>query len=175
MDAVVSPLDQPAVQSVQGHDRFLSILFEDGRQVDSATEPACFRDLNLDQIVRAATAPKVEYNLAPFFYSILGDLDAIKYRHEVFRDLDDPDIAEAVESFALRMREVRKHLEQANKLYYRYQKEGWCQSAWERDPGSACKRDPSEAAHGATSWPLGGGQARFLKRQLSLPVSTMSQ
>jgi hypothetical protein len=125
MDAAVSSLDQRAVQSVQRHDRFLSILFADGRQVDAAKEPGCFRDLNLDQIVRAVTAPKLEYNLAPFFYSILGDLDAIKYRHEVFRDLDNPDIAEALQAFASSMREVREHLAQAKKLYYRLQKEGW--------------------------------------------------
>ena len=65
-----------------------------------------------------------------------------------------------------------------------------CQSALERDPGSACNRDPSRGGRSARrSWSglrrradRGGAwvwgpddQARFLKRQLSLPVSTMSQ
>ena len=65
-----------------------------------------------------------------------------------------------------------------------------CQSALERDPLSAPKRDPSDAVffgcrivaepkaeqRSDSRWRFPrDDQARFLKRQLSLPVSTMSQ
>ena len=65
-----------------------------------------------------------------------------------------------------------------------------CDPAWKRDPGSAGKRDPFASvcrpgperlgaggggALGAGALWFGLGQARFLKRQLSLPVSTISQ
>ncbi len=80
-----------------------------------------------------------------------------------------------------------------------------CQSALKFDPGSACKVDPGRrAVHGVHRGPVhrgvtatsltercaavpvgpegeprgevrGGDQARFLTRQLSLPVSMMSQ
>ncbi|NJO56490.1 MAG: hypothetical protein HC834_09355, partial [Rhodospirillales bacterium] len=68
-----------------------------------------------------------------------------------------------------------------------------CQSASERDPRSACNRDPLDrwasvaeqpvpGVHGRGLLTPGGGavvgsaaQLRLLSRQLSLPVSTMSQ
>jgi hypothetical protein len=63
-----------------------------------------------------------------------------------------------------------------------------CQSASERDPGSACNKDPL-GSHGmrrgvtarsrrrnvVTPRRSRPDQTRFLKRQLSLPVSMMSQ
>jgi DNA mismatch repair protein MutS len=92
------------------------------QQVDA---PSFFVDLNLDQIVDAVTAGWADYNLKPFFHVPLNRIDAIRYRHEVFQDLESPKLFEHVRSFAQRMREVREHLAQANKLYYQYQKEAW--------------------------------------------------
>jgi DNA mismatch repair ATPase MutS len=107
---------------------FHSILFE--KTEDSITKetleaPVFFIDLNLDQIIDAVTAGKQEYNLKPFFYTPLNDVDAIKYRHEIFRDLESKNLFESIKSFAQKMRTMREHLAQANKLYYKYQKERW--------------------------------------------------
>ena len=78
--------------------------------------PVFFVDLNLDQIIDAITAGKQEYNLKPFFYTSLTDIDAIKYRHEIIRDLENEILFEHIKVFAQKMRAMREHLVQANKL-----------------------------------------------------------
>jgi DNA mismatch repair protein MutS len=84
-----------------------------------------FADLNLDQVVDTITAGRDEYNLKPFFYTLLSDIDAVAYRHEILRDLEQKELAGHVRRFAQRLREMRKHLAQSDKLYYRRQKESW--------------------------------------------------
>jgi len=107
---------------------FRSILFEkpeDGIKDETIEAPAFFVDLNLDQIVDAIARGNPEYNLKPFFYNPLHDVDAVQYRHEVFRDLENENLFEHIKSFARKMRTMRQHLAQADKRYYKYQKERW--------------------------------------------------
>ena len=107
---------------------FHSILFDetdDSATRETAEAPECFADLNLDQIIDAITIGRQEYNLKPFFYTPLTDIDAIIYRHEVMRDLEDAFLFESIRSFAQRMRTMREYLAQGDKLRYRYQKERW--------------------------------------------------
>lgn len=87
--------------------------------------PEFFADLNCDQIVDAITAGRDEYNLKPLFYAGLPRVEAIKYRHEVMQELDHPPLYERVCAFAGRMREVRQHLVQTQKMHYKEQKEAW--------------------------------------------------
>jgi hypothetical protein len=103
---------------------FSSILHQ-GAPGEMPEPPGFFADLNLDQIVDAITAGKDEYSLKPFFYAPLKTVDAISYRHEIFRDLETGELLEKLEFFAKKMRTMREHLAQANKLGYRYQKESW--------------------------------------------------
>ena len=107
---------------------FRSILnpsLEDNAKADMSEPPAYFADLNLDQIVASIAAGKQEYNLGPFFYEALKSRDAIEYRQEVMRDLENDAYYGAVTRFANAMRLVREHLGQAGKLHYKYQKEAW--------------------------------------------------
>jgi DNA mismatch repair protein MutS len=55
----------------------------------------------------------------------LKDIGAIQYRHEIMQDLENPLLHEHVTSFARKMRTMRGHVAQAEKLYYKYQKEAW--------------------------------------------------
>jgi hypothetical protein len=87
--------------------------------------PAYFADLNLDQIVASITADKKEYNLAPFFHEPLRSREAIQYRQEAMRDLEDPTRYDAIARFADTMRSVREHLTQAGKLSSKCQKQAW--------------------------------------------------
>jgi DNA mismatch repair ATPase MutS len=107
---------------------FHSILFEktgDGIKKETLEAPVFFVDLNLDQIIDAITAGRQEYNLRPFFYTPLNDIDTIKYRHEIMLDLENVILFEHVKSFSQKMRAMSAHLAQADKLHHKYQKEKW--------------------------------------------------
>ncbi len=108
--------------------RFHSILFdqfEGSVEVAELEEPSFFADLNLDQVLESMTTGRKEYDLKPFFYAPLHDVAAVKYRHEVLRDLEKHAVFESVRAFAQRMRRMREHLAQAEKLHYECQKERW--------------------------------------------------
>ncbi len=103
---------------------FQSILFPWPRRAPLAiTPPPCFKDLNLGQVVDAITANSQEYDLAPFFYTHLEDLDAIVYRQEVMHDLLSPGLLASIQAFAAGMRTVRRHLNPEEKLYYTRQQQ----------------------------------------------------
>lgn len=106
----------------------LSVLFaepDDRAEPLPIDPPAFFADLNLDQIVDAITGNWADYELKPFFHAPLRRTDAVRYRHEVFRDLENPAVSACVRSFAQCMRGVREHLNQAHKLRYQHQQEAW--------------------------------------------------
>jgi DNA mismatch repair protein MutS len=107
---------------------FNSILSEgseDGAIKATPGAPEFFVDLNLDQIVDAITIAKEEYNLRPLFYGSLKDLNTIRYRQEVMRDLENKQTFDHITAFAKQMRIMREHLEQSAKLNHKYQKESW--------------------------------------------------
>lgn len=85
--------------------------------------PQYFRDLNLDQIVEAITLGKEEYGLKPFFYTPVEDVDTVHFRHEVMQDLENPQLMKAVKQFAARITDIRRHIRDAGKLYYKLQRE----------------------------------------------------
>ncbi len=105
-----------------------SVLFgrlEDRARVESASQPDFFRDLNLDQVVATVIAGRDEYELEPFFHVPLHDEDAVRYRHEVFGDLERQPVLTCVQAFAQQMRSMRQQLATSEKLRHPYQKEGW--------------------------------------------------
>ncbi len=91
---------------------------------ESTDVPEFFVDLNLDQVVDAITARKQEYNLKPFFFSPLDDVDAIEYRQEVFQDLEVESLLTKIKSFAEKMVLIRRYINMASKLYYKFHREG---------------------------------------------------
>jgi DNA mismatch repair protein MutS len=108
--------------------RFESILFEEsgaGSSVGRPEEPDFFADLNLDQVLESMTAGRQQYELKPLFHAPLHEVDAVRYRHEVLRDLAKREVLEPVTRFAETMRQMRQHLEQVQKLHYQLQKQAW--------------------------------------------------
>ncbi|NPV89565.1 MAG: DNA mismatch repair protein MutS [Firmicutes bacterium] len=120
---------------------FQSVLFEktkDYKKELTLEVPEFFIDLNLDQVIDAITLGKLEYDLKPFFYTTLDNIEAIRYRHEIFRDLENYALFECITSFAQKMRDMRQHLTQSGKLHYKYQKEKWFLDAVEIYCDASC-------------------------------------
>jgi DNA mismatch repair protein MutS len=116
------------MQEVTSPMGFHSILFdrpENRLGLDEREEPSSLADLNLDQVLESMTAGREEYNLKPFFYTPLRDVESVAYRHEILRDLEGKPLFESIRAFAREMRSMRQHLTQAEKLRYKYQKERW--------------------------------------------------
>ena len=105
-----------------------SVLFDRPRPMDGAEgtlAPDFFVDLNLDQLLAAITAQWEQYNLKPFFHSPLRRVEAIRYRHDVFRDLEDTTLLGAIRGFTKAMRDVRVLSNLSSKLHDRFHKEMW--------------------------------------------------
>ncbi len=93
-----------------------SVLFLDTQPDEGIRSAAFVKDLSLDQVFAAVAAGREEYDLLPFCFMPLGALDAISYRHEVFRDLDDGALRRQLDDFAAGMRQTRRHLGQRERL-----------------------------------------------------------
>ena len=100
-------------------------LPENAVAAETLDAPDFFADLNLDQVVDTITAGRQEYNLKPFFYAPLHDTDAVRYRYEIMADLENEALFQHIKSFAQKMRSMREHLAQSEKLYYKLQKQSW--------------------------------------------------
>lgn len=87
--------------------------------------PDFFSDIYLDQVFEVITSHKQEYNLKPFYFSPLHDLETIYFRQEIFRDLEDAAVYRAIKSFAETMSLVRRYQKISEKSYYKYHQEGW--------------------------------------------------
>ncbi len=113
------------MSAVQGFQSILCPRPEQMMAPDPVGEPEFFGDLNLDQVVSAVTVGREEYDLTPLFYAPLRDVQAVRYRHEVVRDLQRRTVREPVEQFAEGMRRVRAHLALSGKLRHRLQQQRW--------------------------------------------------
>lgn len=107
-----------------------SLLSRDSSPLPGTSETEqdrrAFRDLNIDQIVAAVAAGSQQRDLVTTALSRrLNDADAVRYRQEVFRDLEDPELSGPVREFTRRMDEVAVHLRQLDKMQYQHQREGW--------------------------------------------------
>lgn len=104
-----------------------SVLFTEAGDsaVPDSAQPSFFGDLNLDQVVGALTSGRRDYGLAPFFHTPIRTVATVAHRQEVFRDLEDQDLAAGVAAFGTRMREMRQQLRQADRLRHPYQRESW--------------------------------------------------
>lgn len=121
---LVGPL---AVSTVAVSQTFSSVLFpgEDDPGTAGMEVPEFFDDLNLDQVVDALTTGRDDYDLAPLFRRPARSLDAVAYRHEVFHDLERPEVFAWVKQWAKQMAVVRTCLGRVATLRHRYQKAWW--------------------------------------------------
>lgn len=88
----------------------------------------------------------------------MGNIDAIHYRHEIMQDLENVLLYEHIRSFIQKLRAMREDLVQADKRYYRYQKESWFLDAVEVycDAINCLAHDLTAADHQNSPWEAGG-------------------
>ena len=86
--------------------------------------PEFFTDLNLDQIINHITENKKDYKLDSIFYTSLENISEVKYRQDVFRDLQNENILRTIRIFSEKMEKMHRYLSGIDRLY-RYQKERW--------------------------------------------------
>ncbi len=101
---------------------FRSVLFPPGLEdlrAEQAEPPACFVDLNLDQIVTAIVEKRDEAVLRPIFYSPYRNEEIVRYRQAVFSDLEQSEIYAVFPPFCEAMRTVRANLDYAEKISYK--------------------------------------------------------
>lgn len=84
------------------------------------------RDLNVDQIVTAVAGRREQPDLITRVLSRrLRDPGVVRYRQEVFQDLEDPDLSARIREFTGQMDQVAAHLHQMETMRYQHQREGW--------------------------------------------------
>jgi DNA mismatch repair protein MutS len=120
--AAISEVERPVEQAPE-ITTTPSVLFGSIQETPGLVEepPSYFPDLNLDQVVDAITAGRGEYDLKPFFYTRLSSVDAVSFRHDVLRDLEDDALRSRIEAFAEGMRRMRGRLRQGEALRHPYQ------------------------------------------------------
>lgn len=95
---------------------FYSILYPSQEQHAlplSETQPECFKDLNLDQVFAPILKVKLKYELDSFFYTALQDPDAVKYRQEVMRELEDITLRQTLGAFSRDVYDLDRGMEAA--------------------------------------------------------------
>jgi DNA mismatch repair protein MutS len=108
---------------------FVSLLSAGGRPDEMGQEPpdrSFATDLNLDQVITAVSSDREERDLiTALFYRQLHDPATIRFRHEIFKDLEDESLFRRIKEAVELLRQVRSHLAQLEKMQSKYQREGW--------------------------------------------------
>lgn len=92
---------------------FTSILKETpyGKKPSELQYPAFFQDLNIDQIVDRMLLKWQDYPLKKYFYYPATTEENVRYRREVYQEMEDPKLWEAVMQFSRSMKQSRKFME----------------------------------------------------------------
>ena len=95
----------------------------------SVAAPDYFTDLHLDDVEGALVAGRDADGLAAVFRSPLRDVATIGYRHEVFRDLEDDRLREAIHSFGSRMDVAQRRAAHSSRAHYPLDQQRWLLAA----------------------------------------------
>lgn len=94
---------------------FSTILAPSSSGAFAAAQPDCFLDLNLDQVIDAATSHDDPAVLRPIFWTPTRDGDTVRYRQTVFADLERPALFALLAPFRDAMRQLRANLDYAGR------------------------------------------------------------
>ena len=115
--------EEPRPAAVPGT---LSVLFDRAPERWPAAQSGDFVvDLHLDEIASWLMWRRDEYDLRAFFFAPCPDVEAVAYRHEVFRDLESSELTATLRSLADGMRLVRGRMARSSTSRHRYERERW--------------------------------------------------
>ncbi|MQY21873.1 MutS-related protein [Nocardia macrotermitis] len=103
--------------------RDFSIVRADAAAVE--VDRVALTDLNIDQVLAAVLRGDAEYELGPLYLRPVRDPDVVRYRREVFADLDELPVRAAFHEFAAGMRAIRRGLAQGAHLHQPDQRRRW--------------------------------------------------
>lgn len=98
---------------------------------EARTPPACFHDLSLDRVVDVIVTRRTPDSVRHVLYAAPTELDVIRYRQEIMRDLERPAVQASVTVFLEQMRIMRGHLEIAAQSTYPLERARWTLAAIE--------------------------------------------
>lgn len=106
--------------------KYQNILFKEREDEPEAcvNNTEFLKDLNLEYIVKNITGKRRDEYLEKLFLAPLRKVQNIKYRQEVFTDLQNPNILQIIRDFSSQMNKVTGYLSGIDRLY-RYQAERW--------------------------------------------------
>jgi DNA mismatch repair protein MutS len=110
---------------------FRSVLFDGQARDGRPADPEVVRDLNLDQVIRAAIDRGDGEFLRPIYLTPLVEADAVRYRQLISADLEDPQVRQLVAVFGEQMARVRSLLG-GDERTHRYQRLRWMLDAAQR-------------------------------------------
>lgn len=92
---------------------FTSILWDSpyGKKPSELEYPSFFVDLNIDQLAEKMLAKWQEYPLMKYFYYPVWTVQGVKYRREVYQELQNPELRNCIMDFSESMRNARRFLE----------------------------------------------------------------
>ncbi|MGH8428157.1 MAG: MutS-related protein [Gammaproteobacteria bacterium] len=129
MSAPPEAIQAPEQRRKTGEESGSSVLFRretEREKAPTATQPACFPDLHLDSTVAGIAVGKEQYDLKPYYYLPVCEVEDVTFRQEVMRALDDsPTLFGNIERFAALMETMRRYLAQSDNLRNALQKKRW--------------------------------------------------
>ena len=96
-------------------------MHENPLQKDSAF----LYDLNIDTILEGVLSGKQEYDLEPFFLTMLHDKESIIFRQNIYQDIRNPLLFKKLKVFEHGMRTIRSYRENSQNRYCHHQKTRW--------------------------------------------------
>ena len=89
-------------------------------------DPRVSTDLRLDQVVAAAAGNLEDHDfVAGLLSRPVHEIRTLTHRQDVFRDLEDHELFDAVQTFGHQIRAVRAHIEQIESMRSAQQRAGW--------------------------------------------------
>ncbi len=101
-------------------------LLDTGRHPPPApTDAVVLADLNLDQAFTTIVQGREEYGLRELYGAAPTEPEDVAYRQGVFRDIERPEVRDAVETFAASFRRIRAAQERSARMHNEHQSARW--------------------------------------------------